>query len=52
MAVLTTIADALAGRSLAAYYGVLGDRRSLAPYCWVLPVRSIAGYCGYWPDEV
>jgi hypothetical protein len=25
--------------------GVLGDRRSLAPYCGVLPVRSIAGYC-------
>jgi len=24
---------------------VLGDRRSLAPYCGVLPVRSIAGYC-------
>jgi len=46
MAVLTVIADVLAGRSLAAYYGVLGDRRSLAPYCGVLPVRSIAGY--YW----
>jgi hypothetical protein len=30
---------------------VLGDRRSLAPYCCVLPVRSIAGYC-CWPDEV
>ncbi len=29
----------LAGRSLAAYYGVL-------------PVRSIAGYCRSWPDEV
>jgi len=46
MAVLTAIADVLAGRSLAAYCGVLGDRRSLAPYCGVLPVRSIAGYCG------
>ena len=45
MAVLTAIADFLAGRSLVAYYGVLGDRRSLAPYCGVLPVRSIAGYC-------
>ena len=52
MAVLTAIADVLAGRSLAAYYGVLGDRRSLAPYCGVLPVRSIAGYCWSWPDEV
>jgi hypothetical protein len=47
MAVLTAIADVLAGRSLAAYYGVLGDRRSLAPYCGVLPVRSIAGYCWF-----
>jgi hypothetical protein len=28
---------------------VLGDRRSLAPYCGVLPVRSIAGYCWSWP---
>jgi len=27
------------------YCPVLGDRRSLAPYCRVLPVRSIAGYC-------
>jgi hypothetical protein len=26
--------------------------RSLAAYCGVLPVRSIAGYCGSWPDEV
>jgi hypothetical protein len=51
MAVLTAIADVLAGRSLAAYYGVLGDRRSLAPYCGVLPVRSIAGYCGSWSGE-
>jgi hypothetical protein len=32
MAVLTAITDVLAGRSLAAY-------------CGVLPVRSIAGYC-------
>jgi hypothetical protein len=44
MAVLTVNAAVLAGRSLAAYYGVLGDRRGLAPYCGVLPVRSIAGY--------
>ena len=47
MAVLTVIADVLAGRSLAAYCCVLGDRRSLAPYCGVLPVRSIAGYCWF-----
>jgi len=26
--------------------------RSLAAYCGVLPVRSIAGYCWSWPDEV
>jgi hypothetical protein len=39
----------LAGRSLAAILLVLGDRRSLAPYCGVLPVRSIAGYCRSWP---
>jgi hypothetical protein len=39
MAVLTAIADVLAGRSLAAY-------------CGVLPVRSIAGYCwSTWSGE-
>jgi hypothetical protein len=37
MAVLTINADVLAGRSLAAY-------------CGVLPVRSIAGYCGVLGD--
>jgi drug/metabolite transporter superfamily protein YnfA len=38
MAVLTVNADVLAGRSLAAY-------------CGVLPVQSIAGYCWFMSGE-
>ncbi len=41
---LTVIADALAVAKPCGLLLDLGDRRSLAPYCCVLPVRSIAGY--------
>ena len=40
LAVLTAIADVLAGRSLAAYCNVLGDMRSIAPYCFGLGVAK------------
>jgi hypothetical protein len=40
--VLTIIADVLAGRNLAAYCGVLGDMRSIAPILPVMVGRSLA----------
>ena len=40
LSVLTAIADVLAGRNLAAYCNVLGDMRSIAPYCFGLGVAK------------
>ena len=37
---LTAIADVLAGRSLATYCNVLGDMRSIVPYCFGLGVAK------------
>jgi hypothetical protein len=46
MAVLTVIAMSCTGRSLAVLLLVLGDRRSLAPYCCCLArEQRLVGYC-------
>jgi hypothetical protein len=46
MADLTVIAMSCTGRSLAVLLLVLGDRRSLAPYCCCLArEQRLVGYC-------